>query len=313
MTPAPGPAAPPPVLRTPDEHFDSLPDWPYAPHYVEIGGLRVHYIDEGPADATPFLLTHGEPTWSYLYRHWIPPLVTAGFRVIAPDHIGFGRSDKVTDDDWYTIDRHVGVQRALIETLDLSRIHLFCQDWGGPISLRNACDLPERFARLFIANTWLHHDRYQYSEGLRFWHQIATDPQHMGGDMPTGVVVSRSLRRPGHDLAGVQAAYDAPFTGAESKAGARRFPWCLPFAQPSEGGAAWQQQCYHQLRSWDGPIHLVWGDADEVFSWAGAEEWSSALAGATLDRIQGAGHFLQEDAPADCVAAVLARAIGPVV
>ncbi|HUZ44234.1 MAG TPA: haloalkane dehalogenase [Acidimicrobiales bacterium] len=310
MSAAPGSAVPLPVIRTPEENFAALPDWPYEPHYFEVDGLRLHYLDEGPPDGPPFLLTHGEPTWSYLYRHWIRALVAAGFRVIAPDHIGFGRSDKVTDDDWYTIDRHVGVQRALIETLDLTRIHLFCQDWGGPISLRNACDQPERYARLFIANTWLHHDGYHYSDGLRFWHQIATDPEQMGGDMPTGMIVSRTLRRPGHDLAAIQAAYDAPFTGPESKAGARRFPWCLPFARPDEGGAAWQRRCHHQLQSWDGPIHLIWGDADEVFTWAGAEEWSSLLPGSTLDRIPGAGHFLQEDAPADCVAALLARSTG---
>lgn len=310
MTATPGPPPTPPVIRTPEANFEALPDWPYEPHYLDVDGVRLHYVDEGRPEAPPFLLTHGEPSWSYLYRHWIPPLVEAGFRVIAPDHIGFGRSEKVTDEDWYTIDRHVGVQRALIETLDLTRIHLFCQDWGGPISLRNACDAPERYARLFIANTWLHHPGYEYSDSLRFWYQIATDPDHMGGDMPTGVIVSRTLRRPGHDLDAVQAAYDAPFTGPESKAGALRFPWCLPFAHPDQGGAAWQERCYHQLQAWEGPIHLVWGDADEVFPWTGAEEWSSVLPDSTLDRIPGAGHFLQEDAPSDCVAAVLARSTG---
>lgn len=298
----------PPFVRTPDTAFEALADWPFEPRYLDAGGLRVHYVDEGPADADDvFLLAHGEPSWSYLYRAWIPRLTNAGFRVVTHDHIGFGRSDKVTDDAWYVIERHVELQRALIEHLDLRRIHLFCQDWGGPISLRNACDAPERYARLFIGNTWLHHDGYEYTEGVRRWRAAATDPDRLGGDMPTGVVVARSQRRPGHDLDALQRAYDAPYTGPDSKAGARRFPWCLPFANPVEGGAAWQQRCFEQLQRWDGPVHLVWGDADVVFNWEWAERWASLIPGATLDRIAGAGHFLQEDAPDDCVDAILRR------
>ncbi|HEX6417088.1 MAG TPA: haloalkane dehalogenase [Acidimicrobiales bacterium] len=298
----------PDVVRTPDERFAALPDWPFAPHYVDVHGVRMHYVDEGPRDADVFLLVHGEPTWSYLYRRWIPRLVDAGFRVVAPDHIGFGRSDKVTDDGWYVIDRHVEAQRALIDALDLSRIHLFCQDWGGPISLRNACDEPDRYARLFVGNTWLHHEGYAYTDAIRGWREMAVDPERLGGDMPTGLIVSVTLRRTGHDTEAVQAAYDAPFTGGGSKAGARRFPWCLPFARPLEGGAAWQQECFERLRSWSGPVHFVWGDADEIFTWESAQEWAAVVPGATLDRIAGAGHFLQEDAPGDCVDAVLQRA-----
>jgi haloalkane dehalogenase len=295
------------AVRTPDERFDSLPEWPFAPHYLDVGGLRVHYVDEGTPDGEVFLLVHGEPTWSYLYRRWIPRLVDAGFRVIAPDHIGFGRSDKVIDDDWYVIERHVEVQRALIDALDLSRINVFCQDWGGPISLRNACDGPDRFARLFIANTWLHHDGYEYTDAIRNWRDMALDPERLGADMPIGTIVAVSMRRPGHDTDALRAAYDAPFTGSESKAGARRFPWCLPYAQPESGGAAWQQRCYQRLRSWSGPIHFVWGDADEIFTWDWAQQWAASVPGATLDRIEGAGHFVQEDASDDCVDAVLAR------
>lgn len=300
----------PPVVRTPDERFDALPDWPYPPRYLDADGLRVHYVDEGPPGGDVFLLTHGEPTWAYLYRRWIPRLVAAGFRVVAPDHVGFGRSDKVVDEGWYTIDRHVEVQRALIDRLDLRRIHLFCQDWGGPISLRNACDQPDRYARLFLANTWLHHDGYEYSDGIHRWRDMATDPERFGGDMPTGAIVAGSLRRPGHDVDAVRAAYDAPFVGAESKAGARRFPWCLPFAQPDAGGAAWQQRCYEQLQRWDGPVHLLFGDADVVFTWAWAERWAATVPGATLDRIAGAGHFVQEDAPDDCVEVIVRRVGG---
>ncbi len=297
---------PPPFVRTPDENFEGLPDWPYEPRYAEIDGLWVHYIDEGPPEAEVFLLTHGEPSWSFLYRCWVPRLTEAGYRVIAHDHIGFGRSDKVIDEDWYTIDRHVAVQRALIEHLDLKQINLFCQDWGGPIGLRNACDQPLRYRRLFIANTWLHHRGYEYSEGIRFWRQMATDPDALGGDMPTGNLLAGTLRRPGHDLDAVRAAYDAPFTGYDSKAGARRFPWCIPFAQPVEGGAEWQQRCYSQLPGLGLAVHFVWGDVDPVFPYSQAEEWAANITGSTLDRIEGAGHFLQEDAPEDCVAAVLA-------
>lgn len=300
-------SATPSFVRTPDERFTALPDWPFEPRYLDVDGLRVHYVDEGPSDGEVFLLTHGEPTWSYLYRHWIPRLVEAGYRCIAHDHIGFGRSDKVVDDDWYVIERHVEVQRALIEALDLQGINLFCQDWAGPISLRNACDLPERFRRLFLGNTWLHHEGFEYTEAIRQWRAVSQDPALLGGDMPTGKVVARAQRRDGHDVDAVSAAYDAPYTGVESKAGARRFPWCLPFANPVEGGADWQQRCFEQLQGWDGDVHLVWGDADHVFTWEWAQAWASKIPGATLDRIEGAGHFLQEDAADDCVDAVLRR------
>ncbi len=297
----------PPFVRTPDDAFDALADWTFEPHYLEVDGLRMHYVDEGPRDGEVFLLVHGEPSWSYLYRRWIPRLVDAGYRVIAPDHIGFGRSDKVTDDEWFTIDRHVEMQRALLESLDLRTINLFCQDWGGPISLRNACDLPDRYSRLFIGNTWLHHDGYDYTDALRAWRAVATDETKLGGDMPTGTVLHLAMRRDGHDKAAMKIAYDAPFTGIESKAGARRFPYCLPFAEPLLGGADWQQRCYDQLQQWEGPVHFVWGDADAVFSWEWAEQWASVIPGATLDRIDGAGHFLQEDAPDDCIDAILRR------
>jgi haloalkane dehalogenase len=136
---------------------------------------------------------------------------------------------------------------------------------------------------------------------------MALDPERLGADMPIGTIVAVSMRRPGHDTDALRAAYDAPFMGSESKAGARRFPWCLPYAQPESGGAAWQQRCYQRLRSWSGPIHFVWGDADEIFTWDWAQQWAAAVPGATLDRIEGAGHFVQEDASDDCVDAVLAR------
>lgn len=290
------------AFRTPDERFDALTDFPFTPHYLEWNGLRVHHLDEGPRDAPVVLLMHGEPTWSYLYRNWISPLVEMGYRVIAPDHVGFGRSDKPTDDDFYVIERHCERIRHLIDTLDLQRISIVVQDWGGPTGLRQVCDQPERFERVFILNTWLHHEGFEYGDGIRFWRQLALDPERLGGDMPTGRIVAGSLRRPGHDVEAVAAAYDAPFVGFESKAGARRFPWCIPFGEPEAGNAVDQERCYHALPTLGLPIHVAFGDADGVFTWDWAQQWHQALPGSTLDRIDGAGHFPQEDATDDCLA-----------
>ena len=158
-----------PLLRTPDENFADLANFPYEPHYVEVDGLRMHYIDEGPADAAVALMLHGMPTWSYLYRSIIPPMLAAGYRCIAPDHIGFGRSDKVTDPGWYDIARHTANMSLLIESLDLRDVTMFVQDWGGPIGLAQVATMPERFSRLVIMNTWLHHDGYEYTAAIQNW------------------------------------------------------------------------------------------------------------------------------------------------
>lgn len=300
--------ATPPFARTPDARFANLPGYTFAPHYLDWRGLRVHYLDEGPRGAPVMLLLHGEPTWSYLYRQIIPRFVAAGHRCIAPDLIGFGKSDKVTDDAWYVIERHCETLRFLIEALELRRITLVCQDWGGPTGLRQAADMPERFARLVIANTWLHHAGFEYSPGIRGWRAAAIDPNKLGGDMPTGRIVAGSLRRPGHDVAAVARAYDAPFTEPASKAGARRFPFCIPFGEPEAGNANDQQRCFDALIRYPQPVHFVFGDADAVFTWSWAERWHSLVPGSTLERIAGAGHFVQEDAPADLADVILRRA-----
>jgi haloalkane dehalogenase len=294
------------VERTPDSRFADL-DWSFAPHYLtHPDGLRQHYVDErpeGPARGT-FLLLHGEPTWSDLYKDWIGPLVDLGYRVVAPDHLGFGRSDKPVDDGWYSIAGHRRALETLITDLDLHDISLVVQDWAGPIGLCTALTDPDRYARLFILNTWLHHDAYEYGEGIRWWHEAALDPERFGADMPTGAIVAGTMRRPDVDAESVRKAFDAPFTGAASKAGARRFPVCLPFAEPALGDAALQQRARARLREWAIPIHLAFGDADPVFPYETAEAWAAELPGATLDRIPGAGHFVQLDAPADCLAIV---------
>ena len=298
----------PPFVRTPEARFHDLPDYSFAPHYVAWRGLRVHHLDEGPREAPVMLLLHGEPSWSYLYRRIIPRLVAAGYRCIAPDFIGFGKSDKVTDDAWYVIERHCEALRFVIETLDLRRITLVCQDWGGPIGLRQAVDLPERFARLVIANTWLHHAEMEYSPGVRAWRAAAIDPNKLGGDLPAGRIVAGTLRSPGHDREAVARAYDAPFSDLASKAGARRFPFCIPFAEPEAGNAKDQQRCFDALLGYPHPVHFAFGDADEVFPFAWAERWHSLVAGSTLDRIVGAGHFVQEDASDDLAEVILRRA-----
>ena len=294
-------------VRTPEERFAGLKGYDFAPHYFDWNGLRVHYVDDGPVGARPVLMTHGEPTWSYLYRGVVAQLTAAGYRCVAPDMIGFGKSDKVTDENWYVIERHEEMLAALIEHLDLRGTVLVCQDWGGPIGLRQAVDHPERFDALMILNTWLHHEGYEYTEMIHRWRAAALDPNTLGGDMPTGQIVTLALRRPGHDLDAVRAAYDAPFTDYASKAGARRCPWLLPFGNPVEGNAADQQRCYDALTRWDKPAHLIFGDEDGIFTYDWAQKWAAAIPRATHERIAGAGHFVQEDAPDDLAAAILRR------
>ena len=179
-----------------------------------------------------------------------------------------------------------------------------CQDWGGPIGLRQAVDMPERFERLVILNTWLHHDGYEYGDAIHNWRRTA---ERLSPDMPAGRVVAGTLARPGHDLDAVGRAYDAPFAGPESKAGIRRFPFCLPFAEPDAGNAKDQQRCFDALKKWDGPVNVIFGDADPIFPTAWGERWAGMIPGATFETIRGAGHFVQEDAGVDLAAAIVAR------
>ncbi len=159
----------PQFLRTPHENFADLAGFPFEPRYLDVDGLRMHYVDEGPADGPVALMVHGMPTWSYLYRCVITTMRGAGYRCVAPDHIGFGRSDKVTNPSWYTIARHTANLTALVEALNLRDITIFVQDWGGPTGLAQAVSMPERFSRLVIMNTWLHHDEYEYTPAITNW------------------------------------------------------------------------------------------------------------------------------------------------
>ena len=280
----------PPVYRTPEERFANLTGFPFVPHYREIGGLRMHYVDEGTAEAGTMLLLHGEPSWSFLYRNLIPTFVTAGYRCIAPDMIGFGRSDKVTDPDWYTLEAHVGMLRGLIDGLGLDRITLVCQDWGGPIGLLNATDTPERFARLVILNTWLHRTDFPSTDVLRAWNARA--PSVDFSRMGAGPWVQGSP----DPVEVLQAGYGAPFPidAPEAQTGAFRWPWMLPFVHPVEGGAARQEAAYAALARWDKPAHVIFGALDPVFPPGWGHEFAAHIPGATFDTIDGAAHMVQE-------------------
>ena len=275
----------PDAHRTPDARFADLDDFPFEPHYIEIEGLRMHYLDEGTGEAGTFLLLHGEPTWSYLYRGWISVLTAAGYRAIAPDMIGFGRSDKVIDREWYTTDRHVDMLKEFVTRLDLENITVVVQDWGGPNGLITAIDLPDRFARLIILNTWLHHDGFDYTP-LRRWNVRSqsvdfTDWASEGEFSPPRQLVGRT-------------AYGAPFDSEDATAGAYRWPWMLPFAQPEAGAAERQAVAFEALASWDKPAHVIFGDQDQAFTVEWGRQFAAHIPGATFDTVEGAGHFVQE-------------------
>ncbi len=291
------------IYRTPDGRFAELPGFPFNPNFREVAvdgdGLRMHFVDEGSGNSGVVLLIHGMPTWSYLYRRMIPHLVDAGYRCIAPDYIGFGRSDKVLEDSWYSIERHSLALRSLIEGLDLRQITLVCQDWGGPIGLRQAVDMPERFERLCILNTWLHHEGYTYTQAIRGWQSLWQPGGIMVERQGCGLVMQNFLANFPHGsatpLTPEQAftAYEAPFPTRDSKAGPRRFPLSIPIDGQNPDVARDGQRCWDALRSWQKPAYFIWGTADQVFTEAWGREWAALLPQSTFDAIN-AGHFLQE-------------------
>ena len=208
------------IFRTPDERFEGLPGYDFAPHYAEIDGLRLHYVDEGPREGTPIVCFHGEPTWAYLYRKMLPPLVAAGHRVICPDYAGFGRSDKPTDRRWYSYDGHVELMTALLDRLELRGATVVVQDWGGPIGLRWAVEHEERVERLVVLNTGIFTGRV--SKGFLAWRDFA----QKNPDLPVGFVLQGATKS---ELAPeVVAAYEAPFPSPESKARPSSRCWCPP-------------------------------------------------------------------------------------
>ncbi|MEM8500517.1 MAG: alpha/beta fold hydrolase [Pseudomonadota bacterium] len=300
-------------VRTPEVNFSKLVDFNYSPDYHTWQNLRMHYVDAGPKDAPVALLLHGMPTWGYLYRHVIPVLLEGGYRCIAPDHIGFGRSDKPTDIDWYSIERHTEILTSFILALDLKRITMVCQDWGGPIGLAQAAMLPDRFEHLVIMNTWLHHEGYEYSDGAKEWKSNWL----AGGsfsvkkpDLGLLMLLANKLTSPGQfrqmfdgkgpknlsrAAVGVYTAYLSPFHGLPDEAynGARRFPLSLPIDNAHVGNAAAQSLHFRTLLKWDKKCQFIWGCQDKVFTAQWGRHWAKQM-NARFDGIAEAGHFLQD-------------------
>ena len=277
-------------VRTPDERFADLPGYPFAPHYAEVDGLRVHYVDEGPRDAAPVLLLHGEPSWSYLYRKMIPGLAAAGHRTIAPDLVGFGRSDKPAQREDYTYQRHVDWMRMLLfDELDLRDITLFCQDWGGLIGLRLLAEHEDRFARAIVANTLLPTGDDPPDEAFLAWRK-------MSQEMPvfdTGMILNAATT--GEMPDDVRAAYDAPFPDATYQEGARVFPLLVPIT-PDDPAAPANRAAWERLRRFEKPLLTAFSDGDPITRpFAAAFQEIPGAAGQPHTTIEGAGHFLQED------------------
>ncbi len=316
------------ILRTPEARFQGVEEYPFRPHYVEVDSgtgqsLRIHYADEGPRDGEIVLCMHGQPTWSYLYRHMIPLFTAAGYRVIAPDLIGFGRSDKPAATDDYSYARHVAWMSAWLQTLDLSGLTLVCQDWGGLIGLRLVAAFPDRFARVVVANTGLPDAQGLPAElaapmrqlfatvpvvtapelaerfrdktgapGFFYWIRFAAEQPDFRVSELMQVTASRPL------TAAQRAAYDAPFPDDTYMAGARRFPGLVPIF-PDDPELPAQRAAWAALRQFDKPLLTAFGDNDPVTA-GGHERFQQEVPGAQGQHhttITQAGHFLQEDQP----------------
>lgn len=274
------------ILRTPDERFQNLPDYPFEPHYLEIQGARMHYIDQGAGEV--ILCLHGEPSWSFLYRKMIP-ILSQQYRVIAPDWIGFGKSDKFTEPNDYSFQLHRDSLVELIDALQLEQITLVCQDWGGLIGLRVAGELPDRFARLVIMNTGMPDGSEPMSDVLQMWREYAASTP----DLPIGIVIERGSVQ---ELAPeVVSAYDAPFPDARYKAGAAVFPSLIP-TTPDAPGAQAMRAARESLQTWTKPALIMFSDGDPIT--AGGDRFFKRLLKATEAQvipITNAGHFLQEE------------------
>ena len=278
------------VLRTPDDRFGNLPDYDFAPHYTDVDELRMHFVDEGPADTQPVLLLHGEPSWSYLYRHMIPPIVSAGLRAVAPDLIGFGKSDKPGSLDDYSYEKHVGWMKLFIDKLDLGNITLVCQDWGSLIGLRLAAENEARFTGIVLANGGLPTGDRAMPAAFRVWRAFA----RFSPWFPIGrIIQSATVTQLEPDEV---AAYDAPFPDSSYKAGARAFPRLVP-TTPDDPASPANRAAWEVLEHWDKPFVTAFSDGDPI---------TRGLDRAFVKRVPGAqnqphttirhaGHFLQED------------------
>lgn len=275
------------IIRTPDDAFVGLPEYPFQPNYFQWDGIRMHYLDEG--EGKPVVLFHGQPTWSFLYRKVIPPLVEAGYRCIAPDYVGLGKSDKPVADEFYTFEMHTRSIKDLLESLELEDATVVGQDWGGPIGLRFAVEHPELVRRLVVLNTGLFTGRGTMSEAwMQFRNWVAKTP-----DLPVDFLMSRSEAHPwGGD---VLAAYGAPFPSIDHKAGIRRFPMMVPLTG-EDVGAAEMLAVRDQLANWANPAYVLFSTGDPIFSTRTGARLAELIPGAgPLDTVENAAHFLQED------------------
>jgi haloalkane dehalogenase len=276
------------VFRTPDDRFADLPGYGFAPNYADVDGLRMHYLDEGPRDGRPIVCFHGEPSWAYLYRKMIGPLVAAGHRVVVPDYAGFGRSDKPIDRGWYTYDRHVELTSVVLGGLDLRDAIVVVQDWGGPIGLRWAVENADDVGALAIFNTGLFTGRV--SKGFMAWRNFA----ERNPDLPVGFVIQGATATELPD--DVVAAYDAPYPNAESKAGAAQFPLLVPLTEDAPGAQA-MRAVADELSRWQKPALVAFSDQDPVFPYPKAGQAFCDLTPTATEQveIESASHFLQED------------------
>ncbi|HEY9158396.1 haloalkane dehalogenase [Candidatus Binatus sp.] len=284
------------ILRTPDARFAHLPDFAFSAHYCEVTdpdgtAVRIHYLDEGPPGAGPVLLMHGEPSWSFLYRRIVASLAARGHRVVAPDLVGFGRTDKPADQSDHTYERHVRWMSDWLAATRLSAITLFCQDWGGLIGLRLVAAFPERFARVVVANTGLPTGE-GFSDGFNQWLEFSQSAPVL----PIGQILSMGCRRA---LSEAEiAAYEAPFPDESFKAGARRFPALVPIT-PQHGSVAENQAAWKVLERFTKPFLTAFSDSDPVTK-GGELIFQQRVPGAKGQKhvtVADAGHFLQEDKP----------------
>jgi len=274
------------AIRTPDELTEGLPDFPFAPHFREVEGFRMAHVDEG--EGPPVVFWHGEPTWSFLWRKVIPPVRDAGFRCIAPDLPGFGRSDKPVDLDWYTYDRHTAFARSLVEDLDLRGATFVVHDWGGPVGLRVATELADRVDRLVILDTGVFTGHQPMSGAWEAFRGFVEATE----DLPIAMLVAGGC---GHELSDeVKRGYDAPFPNAASKAGARAFPLIIP-TEPDAPGAAAGRAVLEALREDERPTLMLWADADPILDLETGRRFAAAIGQPEPEVIPDASHFLPED------------------
>jgi haloalkane dehalogenase len=275
------------AVRTPDELLEGLPDFPFAASYRNLDGLRLAHVDVG--DGPPVVFFHGEPTWSFLWRKVIGPVRDAGYRCIAPDLAGFGRSDKPIDIDWYSYDTHVAMMAPLLEELDVRDATVVVHDWGGPIGLRLAVENPDRIARMVVLDTGLFTGHQKMTDAWRAFRDFVARTE----DLPVGFLVRGACKRdPGDE---VIAAYEAPYPSQASKAGARAFPLMLP-TDPDMPGAAAGQRVLDALRGDSRPKLVLWADSDPVIPLATGHKFAAAISTSVHHVIADASHFLQEDA-----------------